>query len=94
MGSKHWILGGDFNLITSLEENKGRRCKLEEESETLKDTIEELRLVYITMGDIWFTLKNKRTRDIHIASHLDRFLVSKSILDLVSELHSVTLIRT
>ena len=87
MGSKHWVLGGDFNLITSLEEKKGGQCRLEEEGETFRDTIEELRLVYITLGDGCFTWKNKRTRDIHIDSRLDSFLVSKSILDLGSELH-------
>ena len=64
---------------------------MEEECETFRDTIEELRLVYITLGEGWFTWKNKRARDIHIASLLDSFLVSKSILDLGSELHSATL---
>ena len=29
----HWVLGGDFILITSLEEKNGGRRKLEEESE-------------------------------------------------------------
>ena len=66
---------------------------MEEESETFRDTIEELRLVYITLGDGCFTWKNKRTRDIHIASLLERFLVPKYILDLRSELHSSTLPR-
>ena len=41
LGSKHWVLGGEFNLITSLEEKKGGRCRLEEECETFRDTIEE-----------------------------------------------------
>ena len=87
MDSKHWVLGGDLNLITSLEEKKGGQCRLEEECETFRDTIEELRLAYITLGEGWFTWKNNRMRDIHISSFLDNFLVSKSILELGSELH-------
>ena len=92
MGSKHWVLGGDFNNITSLEEKKGGWCRLEEACDTFRNTIEELILVYVTLGEGWFTWKNKRTRDIHIASRLDRFLVYKSILDIGSELHSATLL--
>ena len=33
MDNDHWVVGGDFNLITSLEEKKGGRRKLEEECE-------------------------------------------------------------
>ena len=91
MGSKHWILGGDFNLITSLEEKTGGRCKLEEESETFRDTIEELRLVNIIAGEVCFTWNNNRSRDRHIAYRLDIIFVSESIMDLGSELHSAIL---
>ena len=45
----------------------------------------------ITTGVGWFTWNNKRTGDCHIASRLDRFLVSKSIINLGSEIHSSTL---
>ena len=37
---KHLVLVGDFNLITSLEEKKGGWCRMEEECETFRDTIE------------------------------------------------------
>ena len=47
----HWVVGGDFNLITSLEEKKcGRRC-LEEECDIFRETIEDLGLVNITAGE-------------------------------------------
>ena len=85
---RHWILGGDFNLITSLDEKKGGRCWSEEECEIFRDTIEDLRLVDITPSEGRFTWNNKRKGDSHIASLQDRFLVSKSIIDLGSELQS------
>ena len=33
VSNSHWIVGGDFNLITSLEEKKCCRCRMEEECE-------------------------------------------------------------
>ena len=41
----HWAVGGDFNLITSLEEKKGGRRYLEEECDRIRETIEDLDLV-------------------------------------------------
>ena len=86
------MLGGDFNLITSLEEKKGGRRCLEEECNLFKDTIEELGLVDIYPREGWFTLNNKRIGDHHIASRIDRFLVLDSIIDLGSEIHCATLL--
>ena len=74
---RQWVLGGDFNLITSLEEKKGGRRQLEEECEIFIDTIEELILVDITPGKGRFTWKNKRKGYKHINSLLDRLLVSE-----------------
>ena len=53
--SVHSVLGGDFNLITSLEEKKGERRCLEEECNLFKDIIDDLGLVDITPGEGWFT---------------------------------------
>ena len=78
-------------MITSLEENKGRRHRLEEDCESFRDTINELILVDITLGEGWFTWNNKRIGDRHIDSHLVRFFVSESIMYLGSELHSTIL---
>ena len=44
------MVGGDFNLITSLEEKKGGRRCLEEECDRFRETIEDLDLVEITSG--------------------------------------------
>ena len=51
---------GDFNLITSLIENKGGRRRLEEETELFCDMIKDLKLVDILSGEGWFTWNNKR----------------------------------
>ena len=91
MPLEHWVVGGDFNLINSLEEKKGGRRCLEEECNLCHNTIEDLGLVDITLGVGWFTWNNKRTGDRHIASRLDRFLVYESVINLGSEIHSSTL---
>ena len=49
---------------------------MEEECDIFRETIEELGLVDITLGKGWFTWNNKRSQDRHIASRLDRFLVT------------------
>ena len=87
----HWVVGGYFNLITSLEEKKGGRNFLEEECDLFRETIKDLVLVDITHGEVLFTWNNKRSGDFHIASRLDWFLVFESIIDLGSEIHSATL---
>ena len=88
----HWVVGGDFNLIASLEEKKGGQCRMEEECETFWDTIKELGLVDIIPGEGWFTCSKNRTGETHIASRLDRFLVFEYIVDIGSEIHSATIL--
>ena len=53
--NSHWVVGGYFNLITSLEEKKGEICRLEEGSEAFRETIEDLGLMDIIPGEGWFT---------------------------------------
>ena len=53
--SVHWVFGGDFNLVTSLEEKKGGGRCLEEQCNIFKDTIDDLGIVDITLGEGWFT---------------------------------------
>ena len=67
MPLEHWVVGGDFNLITSLEEKKGGWHCLEEECNLFCETVEDLGLVDITPSVGWFTWNNKRTGDRHIA---------------------------
>jgi hypothetical protein len=42
---KMWILGGDFNLITSLHEKKGGRRTLTQEDNRFKDFIDSFEMV-------------------------------------------------
>ena len=86
VGGRHWILGGDFNMITSLEENKGGKIILEGEHVLFQEAIEDIGLVDIVTGEDIYMWINRRGRERHIASILDRFLVSESFLDLGSEL--------
>jgi hypothetical protein len=80
VGKDHWIIGGDFNLIRSLDEKKGGIRSLSNISASFNNIIEDLRLVDIQTPNGSFTWQNKRSGTRHIASSLDRFLVLESIL--------------
>jgi exonuclease III len=41
----NWVIGGDFNLIRSLEEKKGGSRRLERDSEVFNNLIDDLHLV-------------------------------------------------
>ena len=66
---------------------------MEEECEIFRDTIEELSLAENTLGEGRFTWNNKRKWGKHIDSRLDRFLVSETIMDSGSEIHSMILLE-
>ena len=72
-----WIIGGDFNMIRSLEEKKGGVRTISAATNLFNEFIEELNLVDIGTTNGMFTWQNKRTGDRQIASRLDRFLVSE-----------------
>ena len=55
VGSSSWIMGGDFNLITYLEENKGGRWSLDILQESFRDYIEQSQLVDMETRNGWFT---------------------------------------
>ena len=55
MEDRFWIVGGDFNLITSLEENKGGRRSLEVPNISFKYLIQRRQLVDIEMQNKWYT---------------------------------------
>jgi len=80
IGLSHWVAGADFNLIRSLEEKRGGICQLNSHSRLFGDIIETLHLVDIRASNGIFTWNNKWTRDRSIEAHLDRFLISKSLI--------------
>ena len=80
MRRDHWIIGGDFNLIRSLDEKKGGIRSPGSVSASFNEVIEDLHLVDVQAPNRFYTWQNKRSGPRHIASRLDRFLVSKLVL--------------
>eukprot|EP00253_Pinus_taeda_P008568 PITA_08568 len=74
------ILGGDFNMITSLMEKKGGLRKLNRDGEQFKDFIDNASLVDVYPKQGNFTWNNRRGGENLISSRLDRFLVSENLL--------------
>eukprot|EP00253_Pinus_taeda_P006641 PITA_06641 len=82
------ISGGNYNIITNLKEKKGGRMKLEEDSTGLKEFIQTNQLIDIQTSNGLFTSTNKRRGPHHIASRLDRFLISDNAIYMGGELHA------
>eukprot|EP00253_Pinus_taeda_P011292 PITA_11292 len=76
-----WVIGGDFNLIRSLEEKKGGIRKADQYMEMFNDMIDELRLVDIQTINGICTWNNRRGGKNQIALRLDRFLVSEPVMN-------------
>eukprot|EP00253_Pinus_taeda_P013455 PITA_13455 len=74
------VLGGDFNMITTLLEKKGGLRKLNRDAEAFTDFIETVKLVDVYPKSGLYTWNNRRGGDKLIASRLDRFLISESII--------------
>jgi hypothetical protein len=75
-----WILGGDFNIIRSLEEKKGGSRRLDQDSCSFNNLIEDLRLVDLETSNGTHTWTNRRTGAHQIACKLDRFLISEPLM--------------
>ena len=76
----HWLIGGDFNIIRSLEEKKGGVRAISATSTLFNKFIDEMKLVDIRSTNRLFTWQNKQSRERHIASRLNWFLVFESVL--------------
>eukprot|EP00253_Pinus_taeda_P027896 PITA_27896 len=74
------IIGGDFNMITSLLEKKGGLRKLNRDAGAFADFIELAKLMDVQPSSYSFTWNNRRGGEHLIASRLDRFLISESIV--------------
>jgi len=79
-GANHWILGGDYNMITNLAGKKGGLRRLDKDSEAFNTFIVESKLIDISTVNGLHTWNNKQGGNRQIASRLDRFLLSESIL--------------
>ena len=74
------IYGGDFNMITSLNEKKGGTRALGNDALAFNSFIPDVNLVDVQPRTGNFTWNNRRRGDMIIASRLDRFLISERIL--------------
>ena len=70
------VLGGDFNLITSLQDKRGGRPMLTEEDKLFKGFIDNSNLIDLHTNNGIHTLNNRRGKSAQIASKLDRFLIT------------------
>ena len=75
--SQSWIIGGDFNMITSLREKKGCCRILSQEDPSFKELVENCNLVDLETPNGLLTWNNNRGG---IDSRLDRFLFSDTIV--------------
>jgi len=57
----NWVLGGDFNMILTLEEKTGRTKRLEQDSGKFKSLIDQLNLVDIETRNGIFTWSNRHS---------------------------------
>jgi exonuclease III len=80
LGTQRWILGGDFNMITGLEEKKGGHRSLGNDNINFNDTIGRLKLIDVGTDNGMFTWSNRRSGAQHISCRLDRFLISEAIM--------------
>lgn len=88
-----WISGGDYNIITNLKEKKGGQMRLEEDNTGLKEFIQTNQLIDVQTSNGTFTWTNKRRGPHHIASILDRFLISDNAIYMGGELHASILLE-
>lgn len=80
-----WISGGDYNMIAKTEEKRGGRCRINRDSSTLKDFIQNIWMIDLPTKNGLFTWNNKRAEPLQVASRLDRFLISDNSVHIGGE---------
>ena len=73
-------MGGDFNLIYNLGEKKGGQRTLDRYQEAFGTFQARSSFVDMETGNGWYMWNNEHGGEHLVASCLDRFLVSESIL--------------
>jgi hypothetical protein len=73
-------MAGDFNIIMSLAEKRGGTRRLDRDAEEFSKFIDTVEMVDLKTNNGQFTWNNKRMNQNQVASRLNRFLVSKSII--------------
>ena len=80
VSTRNWILGGDFNMILTLEEKSGGLKRLDQDSTKFIHLIYRLNLINIETINGSFKWTKKREGVQHIANILDCFLISENIM--------------
>jgi len=75
-----WIIGGDFNIIRSLEEKKGGSRRLDLDSSAFNNLIDDFKLIDLETSNGTYTWTNRRTGLHQIACKLDRFLLLEPLI--------------
>jgi len=88
-----WISGGEFIIITALEEKSGGLARLEGDNIGFKDFISRNQLMDLQTSNGMFTWTNKRRGSQHIDSRLDRFLLSDNAIHLGRDFHASILLQ-
>lgn len=83
-----WISGGDYNIITALEEKSGGRARLEGDNIGFKELISRNQLMDLQTSNGMFTWTNKLRESKHISSKLDYFLLSDNAIHLGRDFHA------
>ena len=58
--TNHWILGGDFNMITTLEEKKGGLRRVDKDAEAFNTFIAASKLIDVPIVNGLYTWSNKQ----------------------------------
>ena len=80
-----WISGGDYNMIATIEEKRGGRCRINRDGSALRDFIHNNWMIDLTTNNGLFTWNNKRADPMQVASRLDRFLISDNAVHIGGE---------
>lgn len=89
-----WIIAGDFNMSTKIEEKIGGRTIMEPEVARFKDFIQNASLIDMPFCNGTFTWSNRRAGKHKIASKLDRFLISNNVVHLGGDISAAILAHT
>ena len=83
-----WFCEGDLNMTTTLEEISRGKHGLEGDCLGFKDFISINQLVDLQTSNGTFTWTNKRSGPQHIASRLDRFIMTENAIHIGGDFHS------
>eukprot|EP00253_Pinus_taeda_P022587 PITA_22587 len=75
-----WIMGGDFNMIKSLSKKKGGTRALNKDSLAFQSFTDDMKMVDAELSNDLFTWNNKRGGEAHVASKLDKFMISEELM--------------